>query len=127
MAHEEGMEEYEFINKDDLDESLPPKTAEMASSAASATSVFQDRNTHALSQLRTEEYDDSDDETEISSPVARGTPRSREAEVGLLIFRHPVPPQVRPWVQNHYRYELSNVAQTIHAAFCTEVLSHMQY
>lgn len=85
------MEEYEFINKDDLDESLPPKTTEMASSAVSATSVFQDRNTHALGHLRTEDDDDSDEETEVSSPVAQATAPPRVAQVGLLLhFRHPV-------------------------------------
>ncbi|CAL8464344.1 g3879 [Coccomyxa elongata] len=61
------MEDYEFIDKMEVEEAEPPKAVEVASSAASSTSIFHDRITH-LQNLATEDDDDTD--VEVTSPVA---------------------------------------------------------
>ncbi len=82
MGSTEAMEDYEFIDKGELEEASPPKPAEMASSAASSASIFHDRLTH-LQNINTEE-DDDDTDVEVSSPLASGETRDEHGlQVGL--------------------------------------------
>ncbi|BDA49784.1 hypothetical protein COCOBI_14-4040 [Coccomyxa sp. Obi] len=73
MDPAEAMEDYEFIDKMEVEEAEPTKAVEVASSAASSTSIFHDRVTH-LQNLANEDDDDTD--VEVTSPVA-----TREAGV----------------------------------------------
>jgi hypothetical protein len=86
MAQNEGIDEYEFISKDDLDDTVPHNNAEIASSAASTTSIFQDRNTHTLAHLIYDEDECEEEELEVSSQVAGRVGRFHldRAEVGLF-------------------------------------------
>lgn len=81
----EAMEDYEFIDKMEVEEAEPPKAVEVASSAASSTSIFHDRITH-LQNLANE--DDEDTDVEVTSPVATREGRvDRCLQVGLAFPR----------------------------------------
>ena len=69
MDPTEAMEDYEFIDKRELEEADPPKPTEMASSAASSASIVHDRITH-LQNLNTEEEEEEGTDVEVSGPVS---------------------------------------------------------
>ncbi len=81
----EEMEDYEFIDKMEVEEAEPPKAVEVASSAASSTSIFHDRVTH-LQNLANEDDDDMD--AEVTSPVVTREVRvDHSIQVGLAFPR----------------------------------------
>lgn len=84
MDPTEAMEDYEFIDKKELEEAGPPKPVDLASSAASSASILHDRITHLQNLNTEEEEEDEGTDVELSSPVASGELRvDHGLEVGL--------------------------------------------
>jgi hypothetical protein len=125
MDPTEAMEDYEFIDKKELEEAGPPKPVDLASSAASSASILHDRITH-LQNLNTEEEEEEDEGTdvEVSSPVARGELRvDHGLEVGLP-FSESIPghnrrsnghytDHINSWTYNELLEELTSVASDL--------------
>lgn len=83
MSSVEAIEDYEIIDKGELEEAIPAKPSEVASSAASSASIFHDRITH-LRNVTTKDEDENDADAEVSSPLARGNLRVEQPlQVGL--------------------------------------------
>ena len=119
MDPTEAMEDYEFIDKKELEEAGPPKPVDLAASSASILHV---RITHLQNLNTEEEEEDEGTDVELSSPVASGELRvDHGLEVGLP-FSESIPvhnrrsnghytDHINSWTYNELLQELNKRGQ----------------